>query len=86
MSVRTFARRRKAGRFSPMESDCLMALITVFQASLDLFEGDASAATEWMQSPARGHGSLRPIDMVRTRVETNAVVDLIGRLERGVLA
>jgi putative toxin-antitoxin system antitoxin component (TIGR02293 family) len=50
-----------------------------------LFEDGVSAATKWMCSPVRGLGSRRPIDMLCTRVETNAVLDLIGRLERGVL-
>ena len=40
--------------------------------------------TEWMSLPVRGLTSKRPLDMLRTRVETRAVVDLIGRLEEGL--
>jgi putative toxin-antitoxin system antitoxin component (TIGR02293 family) len=39
----------------------------------------------WMSTPVRGLGKC-PIDMLETRVETQAVLDLIGRLENGVLA
>lgn len=53
--------------------------------SMTLFEDNVAAAREWMNSPVRGLGSKRPLEMLRTRVETRAVVDLIGRLERGVL-
>jgi len=60
-------------------------VIAVFEKALTLFEDDVTAATEWMSSLAQGLGSKRPLDMLRTRVETRAVVDLIGRLERGVL-
>jgi putative toxin-antitoxin system antitoxin component (TIGR02293 family) len=79
------ARRAKAGRFNTLESDCLVALVAVFEGALCLFENDKAAATEWISSPVRGLGSMRPIDMLGTRVETKAVVDLIGQLERGVL-
>lgn len=85
MSPTTMARRAKAGRFNTLESDCLVALVAVFEGALCLFENDKAAATEWISSPVRGLGSMRPIDMLGTRVETKAVVDLIGQLERGVL-
>jgi putative toxin-antitoxin system antitoxin component (TIGR02293 family) len=85
MSAATMARRAKAGRFNAVESDRLVALVAVFEEALSLFENDVSAATEWMITPVRGLGSKRPLDMMRTRVETEAVIDLIGRLERAVL-
>ncbi|WP_223616279.1 antitoxin Xre-like helix-turn-helix domain-containing protein [Pseudomonas sp. BF-B-30] len=85
MSPTTMARRAKAGRFDTVESDRLVALVVLFDEALSLFENDKTAATEWMSSPVRGLGSKRPIDMLRTRVETKAVLDLIGQLERGVL-
>jgi putative toxin-antitoxin system antitoxin component (TIGR02293 family) len=85
MSPTTLARRAKAGRFNTLESDRLVALVTLFDEALSLLENDKAAATDWMSSPARGLGSKCPIDMLGTRVETKAVFDLIGRLERGVL-
>ncbi len=80
----TLARREKAGRFNTLESDRLVALVTLFDEALSLFENDTTAATEWMSSPVRGLGSKRPVDMLGTRVETQAVFDLIGQLEKGV--
>ncbi|TPG74601.1 antitoxin Xre/MbcA/ParS toxin-binding domain-containing protein [Pseudomonas arsenicoxydans] len=85
VSPTTMARRAKAGRFNAVESDRLVALVAVFEEALSLFENDVAAATEWMSTPVRGLGSKRPLDMMRTRVETEAVIDLIGRLERAVL-
>ncbi|WP_460146735.1 type II RES/Xre toxin-antitoxin system antitoxin [Pseudomonas sp. S2_A02] len=85
VSPATLARRAKAGRFNTVESDRLVALIGVLEEALSLFENDVATATEWMSTPVRGIGSKRPLDMISTRVETNAVLDLIGRLERGVL-
>ncbi|POF43733.1 antitoxin [Pseudomonas laurylsulfativorans] len=85
VSPSTMARRAKAARFNSLESDRLVALIAVFENALTLFEDDVAAATEWMSTPVRGLGSKRPLDMIRTRVETKAVIDLIGRLDRTVL-
>ncbi|MHC8386494.1 type II RES/Xre toxin-antitoxin system antitoxin [Pseudomonas sp. MDT2-39-1] len=85
ISPTTLARRAKAGRFNAIESDRLVALVAVFEDALCLFENDKTAATEWMSSPVRGLGSRCPLDMLGTRVETNAVFDIICRLEKGVL-
>jgi putative toxin-antitoxin system antitoxin component (TIGR02293 family) len=63
----------------------LVALIAVFEQALYLFENDVAVATAWMSTPVRGLCSKRPLDMISTRVESNSVLDLIGRLERGVL-
>lgn len=84
VSPSTMARRAKARRFNTIESDRLVALIAVFENALTLFE-DVAAAKDWMSTPVRGLGSKRPLEMMRTRVETEAVIDLIGRLERVVL-
>lgn len=81
----TLAGRAKAGRFNTAESDRLMALIAVFEKACVLFENDAGAARKWKTTSIRGLGTKRPLEMLRTRVETNAVLDLIGRLETGVL-
>ncbi|WP_095054780.1 antitoxin Xre/MbcA/ParS toxin-binding domain-containing protein [Pseudomonas sp. Irchel s3b2] len=85
MSPAMLARRAKTGRFNTAESDRLVALIAVYEEALSLFENDAVAAKKWMNCRVRGLGSRRPLDMLGTRVETNAVLDLIGRLERGVV-
>ena len=71
--------------FNTVESYRLVALVAVFDEALSLFENDVNVATEWMSSPVRGLGSKRPLDMLGTRVETKAVFDLIGKLEKGVL-
>lgn len=85
VSSTTLARRAKTGRFNTAESDRLVALIAVFVEALSLSEGDLTATRIWMDSPVRGLGLKKPLDMLGTRVEANALLDLIGRLERGVL-
>lgn len=73
-------------RFNALESDRLVALIAVVEEAFSLSENDVAAATEWMISPVRGLDSKCPLHILETRVETEAVLDFIGRLDRGVLA
>jgi len=84
MSPATLARRTTGGRLSTAESDQICALVGVLNTTLELFEGDLSAARERMKSPARGLNSRLPLDMTSTWVETQAVIDRIGQLEHGV--
>jgi putative toxin-antitoxin system antitoxin component (TIGR02293 family) len=85
ISSTMLARRAKAGRLSTGESDRLVALTAVFEEALYRIEGDFTAIRKWMDSSVRGLGHKKPLDMLGTRVESNALLDLIGRLERGVL-
>lgn len=80
----TLQRRAKAGRFNQDESDRLYRLAEVLKAATDLFEGDRDAANAWLNKPIRGLGGRRPMEMLATSAETEAVLDLIGRLEHGV--
>lgn len=86
ISPRTLQRRIQSGKFRPDESDRLYRLAQVFAATLELFEGDVPAAQLWLRRPRQGLSGARPIDMVVTSVQTDAVLDLIGRLEHGVPA
>jgi len=82
----TAHRRAREGRFNPQESDRIVRMLEVLDAATRLFEGDRSNACEWLQRPARGLGNQTPLSLLGTSVETEAVLDLIGRLEHGVIA
>lgn len=86
MSRSSLARRAKSGRLTCAEGDRLYSLTTVLDAAYELLEGDVLAVRNWMISPARGLGRNAPLNMLRSRVETQAVLDLISRLEHGTLA
>ena len=75
----TLSRRARAGRLNTLESDRLFAVISVFEESLSLFKNDVIAMMEWMTTPVRGLGSKSPLDIMRTRMETNVVIDPAGR-------
>jgi putative toxin-antitoxin system antitoxin component (TIGR02293 family) len=86
MSSSTLRRRRLAGHFNQEESDRLYRTARVVVAVLQLYEGSVHQALRWMTEPQYGLGGRRPITMLMTSVESDAVLQLIGRLEYGVLA
>src|SRR5512132_4058982 len=57
---RTLARRKDAGRFEPDESDRLARTSRVFGRAIELFEGNAADAREWLTSSARALGGRTP--------------------------
>lgn len=80
----TLARRAKSGKFTQDESDRLYRFATVLVAATALFDNDISAAKRWLTEPVYGLGNRVPLEMLATSAETQAILDLIGRLEHGV--
>ncbi|MCV6626590.1 MAG: DUF2384 domain-containing protein, partial [Cellvibrionaceae bacterium] len=85
ISPATLARRAKAGQFSTAESDRLYRLAEIFKTAIDLFDGDEARARSWFARPNKGLGDKSPLQMMRSATEAEAVDELIGRLEHGVI-
>ena len=83
---RTLTRRRNDRRFAPEESDRLVAAARLLSKALDLFDGNAAAAREWLTEPQLALGEAAPIEVARTETGARAVETLIGRLEYGVFS
>tara|TARA_R110000868_G_scaffold326528_2_gene587535 strand:- start:2688 stop:3134 length:447 start_codon:yes stop_codon:yes gene_type:complete len=77
---------RQLGRLSTLQSDRLVQVARVIGAACDLFEGDQVSANQWLMTAQRGLGGCRPVEMLATGVEVEAVLDLIGRIEHGVVS
>jgi putative toxin-antitoxin system antitoxin component (TIGR02293 family) len=86
MPQRTLTRRRSEGRLRPDESDRVWRASAIFDLAVDLFEGDAAAARQWLETPQPGLGGEVPLEFASTEVGAREVEDLIGRLEHGVVA
>ena len=82
--TRTLARRKSDGRLAPDESERLLRVATLFEAALELFEGDAPGAARWMMTPRRALANETPLDYARTELGAREAEALIGRLEHGV--
>lgn len=77
---------RRTGRLSMLHSDRLYRAACVIAAARELFGGDQAAARRWLVAPQLGLGGRSPISMFATEIEGKAVLDLLGRLEHGVVA
>jgi putative toxin-antitoxin system antitoxin component (TIGR02293 family) len=86
LPARTLARRKAAGRLEPEESDRLLRASRVFGRALELFEGDAEAAREWLLDKQPLLGGAVPLALATTDVGALEVERLIGRLEHGIPA
>jgi putative toxin-antitoxin system antitoxin component (TIGR02293 family) len=84
--ARTLARRKSIGRLSPEESERLLRLSRLFEKTVDLFEGDTTAAVKWLSTPRAALDAQTPLEYSRTEVGAREVEDLIGRLEHGVFS
>jgi putative toxin-antitoxin system antitoxin component (TIGR02293 family) len=82
---RTLSRRQTTGRLSPEESDRVWRASMIFDRAVDLFEGDADGAREWLLAPQRGLGGAVPLEFASTEVGAREVENLIGRLEDGII-
>lgn len=64
----------------------IYTLVKVLDAAISLFDGDISVVIKWLNSPARALGGERPLQMLSTPTGVEAVLDLIGRIEHGVIS
>ncbi len=84
---RTFARRREAGAFDRRESEQLLRLAEIWEAALELFDGDAARTHSWLTSRRRlSLGGARAIDYAKNEFGARELRALIGRLEDGVIS
>lgn len=81
---RTLARRKVSGRFVPEESERLLRLSRIFEAAVDLFEGDVSAAVAWLRAPRPALENTTYLAYSGTELGARMVEELIGQLEHGV--
>ena len=83
---RTMTRRKREGRFLPDESDRLLRASRLFGKTLELFEGDRDAATEWLTTAQLALGGAVPLDLANSEVGSREVERLVGRLEHGIFS
>ena len=83
---RTLARRKKALRLAPEESERLVRISQVFEQAKTLFDGDTKHAVAWLSTPKKMLEDCSPFDYSRTELGAQEVMRLIGRLEHGVFS
>ncbi len=63
-------------------SDSSSADVEVWRAAIAMFDGDRTAARDWLHQEAMGLGWRRPIDVMGE--DAQQVLDLILRIDHGV--
>lgn len=83
----TYNRKVKdpAQTFSPDQSGRIYMLIRVLSAASNLFRDDRPRLVQWLETPAKALGGKKPAEMTTTVAGAEAVINLIGQLEHGVI-
>ena len=81
----TLDRRLRDGTLTIDESDRLYRFTEVYDAALDLCDGNNDMAVQWLNTPALGLGGETPLSVIRTSTGANDVLSLIHKIEHGVL-
>lgn len=81
---RTLTRRQSQGKLHPDESDRVLRAATIFDLALQLFEGEAAEARQWLLASQPALGGEVPLDLASTDVGAREVEKLITRLQHGV--
>lgn len=71
--------------FSPDQSGRIYMLIRVLTAASKLFRDDRSRLVDWLETPAKALGGRKPAELTTTVAGAEAVINLIGQLEHGVI-
>ncbi|ACX95316.1 conserved hypothetical protein [Halothiobacillus neapolitanus c2] len=77
-------RRAKSGTLSAAEGESALRVMRVYEAAVNLFEGDTDAAKSWLETPAPALGGTKPGDLLHSETGAVEVMDLITRIEYGV--
>ncbi|MGH8194062.1 MAG: type II RES/Xre toxin-antitoxin system antitoxin [Woeseiaceae bacterium] len=80
---RTLARRKREGVLTAEESAKLLRLARVFGRADEVFE-DADAALDWLRSSNASLAGKTPLGLLDTEIGSEAVLDILGRIEHGV--
>ena len=81
---RTLARRKGAGRLARDESERLLRISSIFEKTVQLFNGDVPEAVAWLRRPRRALADHTPLAYSGTELGARQVENLIGQLEYGV--
>ena len=84
LSEATLHRRFAEGRFRAEESERLYRYAEIFEGAATLFENEAKAKA-WLGKPALALGGQTPLDFARSEQGAREVLDVLERLEHGVL-
>ena len=84
LSEATLSRRQKKGFFTKDESEKIYRYLEILDKATELFENQ-SKASDWLKKPAIALNNQTPLSYAQTEQGAREVLNLITRLEYGVL-
>ena len=81
--IRTLARRKKARRFGPDESDRIFRFARIATRASEVL-GSEEKARLWLHRPNRALGNIPPLNLLATDAGIEQIETVLGRLEHGV--
>jgi putative toxin-antitoxin system antitoxin component (TIGR02293 family) len=86
ISQSTYQRRSKPNhKLQPKESEGVYRIAALFDRATEVF-GTEELARQWLNQPIRALGGKIPIQYARTEVGAHLVMQILGRIEHGVVS
>ena len=80
---RTLARRKKEGKFQPLESERIYRFLQVAAHAIDVIRDDEKAG-RWLTKSNRALMNKTPLDLLDTSIGHLKVDEILGRIEYGM--
>ncbi len=84
MAPRTLARRKLSGQLDPQESERVLRVAKAIARATAVL-GTAEKARAWLKRENRALRNVAPITMMDTDLGAQAVDDVLGRIEHGIV-
>lgn len=84
VSDRNWRRRKIGGALNLDESNTIFRTARVVSVVLGMTHGDTEKARRWMRTPRKTLGGETPIACLITDADSQAVIDLVGRIREGI--
>src|ERR1700741_865093 len=82
-SVKTLERKKSTDKLDKRTSSHIIEIAKVVEHAFDVFE-DEDNVKQWLNSPNRALGGIKPIDLFYIPTGLGMVDDVLGRIEHGV--
>ncbi len=85
ISLRTLQRYENRKRLNPVVSENIIQITEVIKLGFEVFE-DRDVFIKWLNSSNKALGQKKPIDLLKFRVGSELVRNLIGQIQYGIVA
>jgi len=85
LSIRTFQLYDDNKKLSPIISENIIQITQVIRLGLNVFK-DRDALIKWLNSPNKALGQKKPMELLKFRIGSELVRNLLGQIQYGIIA